>query len=139
MLTRKAFLALLLAFFVLELSRNAPNTICYSNLVLVITGRAILTRFNARKLLKLTDVTFGTTCIQGTTNRFFTGGAAFTQCRIGWVGECICGTICGRIHACCWNKFITSSGRTILVDVERGRVLAKVTGIAGLVVGCCPF
>ena len=79
MLAGEAFLAFMLAFFVLELSRNAPNTICYSNLVLVITGGAILTRFIAGKILELTGVAFGTGCRKSTTNHFLAGGADFTQ------------------------------------------------------------
>jgi hypothetical protein len=79
MLARKTIFALLFAFFVLELSRNAPNTICYSNLVLVITGGAILTRFIAGTILELTGNAFLTGCRKSTTKHSLAGGADFTQ------------------------------------------------------------
>jgi hypothetical protein len=87
MLARKTIFALLFAIFVLELSRNASNTIRYSNLVLVITGGAILTRFFAGYILKFPSVAFDTSCLSGTTIHFITSGTDFTQCGIGWVGE----------------------------------------------------
>ena len=110
-------MAFLLAFLVLELPRNASNTIRYSNLVLVITGGAIFARFLAGKILELTGVTFGTICSSGTTNHFFTGGAQLAQRRIGWVGVGSVGTICGRVHAGCRYKLIASGGSAIFVDV----------------------
>ena len=91
MLARKAFLALLLACFVLELSRNAPNTIRYSKLVLVKTSRAIFARFNPGYILKFPGIAFLTFCRMRTTNHFITGGADFTQCSFGWVGKRIVG------------------------------------------------
>ena len=88
---------------------------------LVFSAAAILARCNAGLVLKLTGVAFGTGCFQGTTNHLVTGGADFTQCRIGWVGEGIWagifGTIGGLVHAICRYKLIASGGSAIFVDV----------------------
>ena len=88
---------------------------------LVFSAAAIVARCNAGLVLKLTGVAFGTGCFQGTTIHFITGGADFTQCRIGWVGEGIWagifGTIGGLVHALCRYKLIASGGSAIFVDV----------------------
>jgi hypothetical protein len=117
MLTRKAFLALLLAFFILVLPGNTPHAIRYAIVALIITSWAIVARFNAGYILELSSVAFSTGCRKVTTNHFITGGADFTQRRIGWVGERIVFTIGGHRHAFCRHKSIAVCRNTRRVEV----------------------
>ena len=117
----RAFCAAWLPLFRLIQPRVAGQTEGGTVFRLVFPAAAVVARCNAGLVLKLTGVAFGTGCFQGATNHFVTGGADFTQCRIGWVGEGIwagiSGTIGGLVHALCRYKLIASGGSAIFVDV----------------------
>ena len=79
-------LAQWLSFFVLVFSAIALNAVRYAAKILVVTNGAKLARFDARSVLKLTGVTFGTIGQNVTTSRFVTGRTRFAILRIWGIG-----------------------------------------------------